>query len=96
MRRLRDDDAAVGEDEARRNVEVIGEDRELVGASVAVGVFEDADAIVAGLAAEQLVRIVDGFGDPQPAALVERERDRLDDLGLGREQARARTPPAPG
>ena len=50
MRRPRDDHAAVGEHQARREVEMVGEDRELVGAAVAVGVLEDLDAIVAGLA----------------------------------------------
>ena len=85
--RLRgDDDAAVGEREARRHVEVLGEDGELVGATVAVGVLEDLDPVVARVAVEHLVRVVHRFDHPQPAALVERHRDRLDDVRLAGEQ----------
>ena len=42
-----DDHAAIGEHQAGRQVEMVGEDRELVGAAVAVGVLEDLDAVVA-------------------------------------------------
>ena len=86
VRRRRHDDAAVGERQAGRDVEVLGEHRELVGAAVAVGVLEDLDAVVAGLAVQHVVRIVDRLDHPQPAALVEGERDRLDDVRLAREQ----------
>ncbi len=58
VRRLRDDDAAVGEHQARRDVELVGEHRELVGLAVAIGVLEDADAVAAGLARRRLVRVV--------------------------------------
>ena len=72
-----DDDAAVGEDQAGGQVEVIGEDGDLVGLAVAVGVLEDLDAVVALAAAQHAVRVVDRLDHPQPAALVEREGDRL-------------------
>ena len=67
-------------------VQVIGEDRELVRLAVAVGVLDDLDPVVAGLAVAHVVRVVDRLDDPQPPALVERERDRLDDVRLGGEE----------
>ena len=39
-----------------------------------------------GLPFERLVRVVHRFEHPQPAALVEREGDRLDDVGLAGEE----------
>ena len=86
VRRRRDDHAAVGEDQARRQVQVVGEHGELVGTPVTVGVLDDLDAVVSGVAVEHHVRVVDRFDDPQPAALVEVERDRFDDVRLLREQ----------
>ena len=49
---------------------------------VAVGVFEDEDAIAA-LVPLGAHRIGVCFGDPQAAAIVQREGDRPDDVGLG-------------
>ncbi len=86
MRLRGDDDAAVGEREARRHVEVLGKDGELVRAAVAVGVLEDLDPVVARIAVEDLVRVVHRFDDPEPAPLVERHRDRLDDVRFTGEQ----------
>ena len=86
IRLRRDDDPAVGEGEAARHVEVLGKDGELVRAAVAVRVFEDLDPVVARVAVEDFVRIVHRLDHPQAAALVERHGDRLDDVGLAREQ----------
>ena len=45
--RLVDDHAAVGEGEAGRDAQLVGEDGELVGLAVAVGVLADLDPVVA-------------------------------------------------
>ena len=86
MRRASDDDAAIRKCQAGRYVEVLGEDRELVGTSVAVGILENLDAIVTGISVQDLVRIIHGLDDPEPPAFVEREGDRLDDVRLAREE----------
>ena len=87
IRGLRDDHAAVGEDEARRDVELVGEDRELVGLAVAVGVFADLDGVIALLLVfHDAVRVVAGLGDPEAATGIPGERDRLHDVGLGSEE----------
>ena len=87
VRGLGDDHAAVGEDEAGRDVELVGEDRELVGLAVAVGVFADLDGVVALLLVfHDAVRVVAGLGDPEAAAGVPGERDRLHDVRLGGEE----------
>jgi hypothetical protein len=79
--------AAIREREARRDAELIAEDRELVRATVAVGVFANLQTIAALTGGLQVVRIIDRLRDPQPTALVPREPDRLDDVRLGREEA---------
>ena len=87
VRGLRDDHAAVGEDEARRDVELIGEDRELVCLAVTVGVFADLDAVVTLLLVFlHAVRVVGGLADPEAATGVPSERDGLHDVRLGGEE----------
>ena len=84
--RLRDHDAALGEHEAGGDVQLLGEDRELVGATVAVGVFADLDAVVAQAVGLHGVRVVAGFGYPEPAAFVPGHEDRLGDVGIAGEE----------
>ena len=60
--------------------------RELIGAAVAVGVLENADPVVARAPLQRFVWIIHRFGNPHSSALVERERDRLDDIGFGGEE----------
>ena len=87
VRRLRDDHSAVGEDEARRDVEMVREHRELVGLAVAVGVFADLDAIVALLLVFlHAMRVVGGFADPEATAGIPGESDGLHDVWLSGEQ----------
>jgi hypothetical protein len=88
-RRLGDDDAAVGEDETGGDVEAVGEDRELVGATVAVGVLANFDGVGAEAVGLDVVRVVAGFGDPEAAAFVPGEEDGLGDVGLGGEEFEA-------
>ena len=80
VRRLRHDDATIGECQARGNVEPIGEDRELVRPTIAVRIFENLDAVVARLAVQNLVGIIDGFDQPESSALVEIEGNRFNDV----------------
>ncbi len=67
-RRLVDDHAAVGEGQAGGNAQLVGEDGELVGLAVAVGVLENDDPVVALALGLHVVGVVDGHGDPEPAA----------------------------
>ena len=84
---LRDDHAAVGEDEARGDVKVVREDRELIGLTVAIGIFADLDAIVALLLVFlHAMRVIGGLADPKAAAGIPSERDRLRDVRLRGEE----------
>ena len=65
-RRLRDDDAAVREHEAGRDVQLVGEDGELVRLAVAVGVLANLDAVVA--LAVRLSRRADNRASPRPSS----------------------------
>ena len=82
--RVGDPHAAVADGDARGNVQSVGEDGELVDLAVAVGVFQDLDAVAARPG--RVPRIFEALGDPDPAPLVERHGDRIDDVGLGRDQ----------
>ena len=62
--RLGDQDAAVGELEAGRAVQLVGEDDHLVGLAVAVGVFEDQELVV-HLLLGLPVRVGRPAGDPE-------------------------------
>ena len=52
----------------------------LSGAAVAVGVLENLHAIATN--ARRLAGILDAFGNPDAAAVVERHRDGIDDVRL--------------
>ena len=85
---LRHDQAAVDVAEARRDAQVVGEERDLVGLAVAVGVLDDRDPVAPLALRLHLVGVVDRLGDVQPAEVVPGHRDRLVDLRLGDEQLR--------
>ena len=87
MRRLPEEHAAVAEQDARRETEAVGEDRDFVRATVAIGVFENLDAVAALLAGLRAERILVKLHDPQPTALVPRHRDGVHDLRLAGEEA---------
>ena len=86
VRRRADPHAAEADFQAAHQVQPLGEHRALVELAVAVGVFEDQDA-VAALALRRADRILVRLGDPQPAAVVDRHRDRLLHVRLGGEHA---------
>ena len=65
--------------------EVVGEDLPLVATAVAVGIGEDHDAILAGFFP---LGVGEAFGDPDPAAIIGRHGDWLDDIGLAGEEGR--------
>lgn len=83
---LVDDDAAVGEGEASGDGEFFGEDDGFVGAAIVVGIFEDADAVAAFAFFFDVIGVVDGFGDPESAAVVPCHTDRFTDEGFGGEE----------
>src|SRR6266850_2957491 len=63
--------------EAGGNVQPFGKDRDFVGASICIGVLENFDAIAAN--PRRLARVLDALGDPDAAAIVEIQRDGIDD-----------------
>ena len=91
VRRVRENDAAAGEGHRGGHVEAFGEDGELVGPAVAVGVFANLDAVVAFAAVLEFVRVVHRLDDPQPATLIPRHVDRINNIRLGGEQFHAET-----
>ncbi len=62
-------------------VELVGEDLPRVEVAVAVGVLEDQD-LVAGLVLRDADRVRVRLGHPEPPPVVDREADRLVDVGL--------------
>ncbi len=85
LRGRADPDAAEADLQAADQVQVVGEDLARVEPAVAVGVLEDEDAVL-GLVVGHAPRVGIGLGDPEPAAVVDRHRDRLDDVGLAGEE----------
>jgi hypothetical protein len=81
LRRRADPDTAESDGQSAHEVQVIDEDLAPVESAVAVGVLEDEDA-VPGLGVGHAARVRISLGDPDPASIVDRHRDRLDDVGL--------------
>ena len=69
-----------------REVLALGEDGPLVARAVAVGVFEDHDAVARHLALRRALRVLEALDDPDAALLVDGEGDRVDDLRLAGEE----------
>ncbi len=86
FRRRADPDAAEADLQTADQIQVIGEDLAGIEAAVAVGVFEDEDAI-ARLCLRNPPRVRIGLGDPETAAIVDRHGDRLNDVGLAGEKS---------
>jgi hypothetical protein len=80
------DHAAIREGDACRNAQALRENGEAIGQAIVVGVFTNANAVAAEIVARQVVRVIDGLGQPQPASLVPCHGDRLDDVGLRGEE----------
>ena len=67
-----------------RDGEFVGEDGELVGLAVAVGVLANLDPVTPLAGFLQFVGVVHRLGDPQASSLVEGHADGLEDEGIGR------------
>ena len=80
VRLLRHVDAAVAKLERQWKMQVVGENLRRIGPTVAIGVFEDHEA-VAGLHARIDMRIGLRRAHPEPAAGIEAGLDRIGDLG---------------
>src|SRR5262249_44833545 len=80
IRSIGNPDPAVSHGDPRRDVQSFGEDAEPISPAVSIRVLENLDAIAprAGL----LARILQALGHPDPSALVERHRHRVDDVGF--------------
>ncbi len=72
-------------------IEPIGEDGDLVGAAVAVGVFKHLDAVAVLGAFLGGVGIVEELDDPEAAAIVPCHGDGIDDIWLGGEEPNLKT-----
>ena len=83
---MSDDNPAAREGQRSGNVQTLGKHGYLVALTVAVGVFEDLDLVVADTVGRHLVRVVDGLGDPQATSFVPSEADGVDDVRLAGEQ----------
>ena len=82
--RRADEDAVEADGERRRKDDAFHEDLAAVGDAVAVGVFEDQDAAVAGVRESAAARlVVEVLRHPEPPAIVPAERHRLLDHRLG-------------
>ncbi len=77
FRRHVNDYASTSKRQARGDAQVIGEDREFVGAAAAARVLADDDPVAALAWGLLLVRIIHRDGNPEPAALVPVHADRL-------------------
>ena len=85
-----DPHAAVADGDARRDIQPLGEDGDLVDAAVAVGVFQHFDPVASR--ARLGSRIFEAFGDPDPPPFVERHGDGVDEVGLGGDELRRGKP----
>src|SRR5262249_29459061 len=74
---------AAGQVERQREVLTLGEHRDLVVHAVALRRFQDLDAVAWHLALGGALRVLVALYDPDAALLVERERDRVDNVRLG-------------
>lgn len=82
-------DAAVTDGDAGGNVEAFGKDFDAIDPAIAIGVFEDLDPIATW--ARFLTWVLKAFGDVDPTGIVERHRDRVEDVGLARHQLDPKT-----
>ncbi len=73
------------------NVQAVGEGRDLVGAPVVVGIFEDFDGVAAGAVGGHGVGILLRHRDPEPSPGIEGHIHRLEDLRLGGEKLNFKT-----
>ena len=94
IRRRADPHAAEAELQPADQVQTLDKDLARVVPAVAVGVFEDQNA-VAALALRRTPRVFVGLGDPQPAAVVDRHGDRLMHVRLAGEKRDLENPRAP-
>ena len=69
--------------DADGDVQTVGEGGDLARPAVGAEVFEDLHAVARFLAGRAGKRIFDGIRDPEPAAIVEGEVERLVDVRLG-------------
>ena len=85
-RRLADNHAAIGKDEACRQIQVIRKDGELIGLPGPRRVLADLDVVVPFTALHDPVRIVPRLRHPKASALIPGKRNRLGDVGLAGEE----------
>ena len=90
IRRGADPDAAETNFQPADQIQAFHEDGALVEFAVAIGVFENQNAILA-LPFGRADRIGVGFGDPEPAAIIDGEGDRLFHVRFAGEQRRFET-----
>src|SRR5579875_3584490 len=75
VRSLSDDQSAVGENHARRNAKLIGENGKFVSLPVAVRILGNDNAIMALAVRMLVVGIIDALGDESPTASIPGDGD---------------------
>ncbi len=75
-----DPDPAVTDGDGRGNVQPLGKHGHFVGSAIAIGVFEDFDAIASLTGGP--AGVLEAFADPDAAPFVEAHRNRIDQIGL--------------
>src|SRR6266850_421974 len=84
IRRIQHPYAAVTHRYASRNIQVAGKRADSIPSPVAVRVFENLHPVASG--PRPFARILDTFSDPNAPTIIERHRNRIDDLRLARHQ----------
>ena len=81
--RLGHDHATPGENQAGRQIQMIGKYGKLIGLAISIGVFANLDRIITLPACIDSVGIIPGFADPETSALIPGHGNRLGDIGFG-------------
>ena len=80
--RLGHDHTAPGENQAGRQIQMIGKYGKLIGLSISIGVFADFDRVITLSAGIDSVGIIPGFTHPEASALIPGHGNRLGDIGF--------------
>ena len=89
IRGMRNNDPTARKSQRSWDIEPIGKHGHLVALTVAIGILQNFNRVVALAVGGDLVRIVNRLRDPKPPALVPGEADGVDDVRLAGEQLQA-------
>ena len=87
---MRNNDPAARKSQRSWDIEPIGKHGHLVALTVAIGILQNFNRVVALAVGGDLVRIVNRLRDPKPPPFVPGKADGVDDVRLAREQLQAK------